>query len=134
MVLALCLLLVLWQCFRAPTDGLSPFPWAPSHLNAPAACCTPGANSSAWFNSRYNMAMGPLLMGTAHELSSDVVQWWLVSEGMGRNVGFFPGSLNLFAVGQGQGQVRQVQWGMKGVQGPQLTTLPTSLGCPTPFS
>uniref|UniRef100_A0A8C0AN54 CMP-N-acetylneuraminate-beta-galactosamide-alpha-2,3-sialyltransferase 2 n=1 Tax=Buteo japonicus TaxID=224669 RepID=A0A8C0AN54_9AVES len=98
-VLALCLLLVLWQCFRAPTDGLSPFPWAPSHLNAPAACCTPGANSSAWFNSRYNMAMGPLLTGAAHELSSDVVQWWLVSGGMGRNAGFFPGFLNLFAVG-----------------------------------
>ncbi|KAM9585596.1 CMP-N-acetylneuraminate-beta-galactosamide-alpha-2,3-sialyltransferase 2-like isoform 1-T6 [Morphnus guianensis] len=80
-VLALCLLLVLWQCFRAPTDGLSPFPWALSRLNAPAACCTPGTNSSAWFNSRYNTAVGPLLMGAAHELSSDVVQWWLTLQG-----------------------------------------------------
>nr|XP_009476339.1 PREDICTED: CMP-N-acetylneuraminate-beta-galactosamide-alpha-2,3-sialyltransferase 2-like [Pelecanus crispus] len=75
-VLALCLLLVLWQCFRAPTDGLGPFPWAPSLLNTPAARCTASANGSAWFNARYNTAMGPLLTGTAHELSADVVQWW----------------------------------------------------------
>lgn len=110
-VLALCLLLVLWQCFRAPMDGLRPFPWAPSLLDAPAACCTAWANSSTWFNTRYNMAMGPLLTGAAHELSSDVIQWWLVSGGMGRSSGLFPGSPNMFAVGQGQGQVRQMQWG-----------------------
>ncbi|XP_064321195.1 CMP-N-acetylneuraminate-beta-galactosamide-alpha-2,3-sialyltransferase 2 isoform X2 [Phalacrocorax carbo] len=76
-VLALCLLLVLWQCFRAPTNDLSPFPWAPSLLNASTAHCTARSNGSAWFNARYNMAMGPLLTGTAHELSSDVVRWWL---------------------------------------------------------
>ena len=105
MVLALCLLLVLWHYFRAPTDGLSFFPWAPSLLDAPAARCTAGTNGSAWFNARYNMSMGPLLTGTAHELSSDVVQWWLVSRGMGGSSGLFPGSQNLFAVGQGQGQV-----------------------------
>ncbi|KAM6243483.1 CMP-N-acetylneuraminate-beta-galactosamide-alpha-2,3-sialyltransferase 2-like isoform 2-T6 [Spheniscus humboldti] len=80
-VLALCLLLVLWQCFRASMDGLGPFPWAPSLLDTPAAHCTAGANSSAWFNARYNMAMGPLLTGAAHELSSDVVQWWLTLQG-----------------------------------------------------
>ncbi|XP_009636171.1 CMP-N-acetylneuraminate-beta-galactosamide-alpha-2,3-sialyltransferase 2-like isoform X2 [Egretta garzetta] len=80
-VLALCLLLVLWQCFRAPMDGLHPFPWAPSLLDAPAACCTTWANSSTWFNTRYNMAMGPLLTGAAHELSSDVIQWWLTLQG-----------------------------------------------------
>lgn len=120
-VLALCLLLVLWQCFRAPMDGLGPFPWAPSLLDAPAAHCTAGANSSAWFNARYNMAMGPLLTGAAHELSSDVVQWWLVSGGTGKSSGVFSGSQNLFVVGQGQDQVRQMRWGMKGMQGPQLT-------------
>ncbi|XP_063206543.1 CMP-N-acetylneuraminate-beta-galactosamide-alpha-2,3-sialyltransferase 2-like isoform X3 [Chroicocephalus ridibundus] len=80
-VLALCLLLVLWQCLRAPTDGLSPFPWAPSLLVSPAARCTASANSSTWFNTRYDMAVGPLLTGTAHELSSDVVQWWLTLQG-----------------------------------------------------
>lgn len=109
MVLALCLLLVLWQCLRAPTDGLSPFPWAPSLLVSPAARCTASANSSTWFNTRYDMAVGPLLMGTAHELSSDVVQWWLVSGGMGTSSWLFPGSSNPFAVGQGQGQVGQMQ-------------------------
>ncbi|KAM6340998.1 CMP-N-acetylneuraminate-beta-galactosamide-alpha-2,3-sialyltransferase 2-like isoform 4-T7 [Alca torda] len=80
-VLALCLLLVLWQCFRAPTDGISPFPGAPSLLVSPAARCTASANRSTWFNAHYNMAMGPLLTGTAHELSSDVVQWWLTLQG-----------------------------------------------------
>ncbi|KFQ69899.1 CMP-N-acetylneuraminate-beta-galactosamide-alpha-2, 3-sialyltransferase 2, partial [Phaethon lepturus] len=43
--------------------------------------CTVGTNGSAWFNARYNMAIGPLLMGTAHELSSDVIQWWLTLQG-----------------------------------------------------
>lgn len=83
-VLALCLLLGLWQCFRAPTDGPSLFPWAPSSLNVPATRCTASANGSAWFNSRYNTAVRPLLTGTAHELSADVVQWWLVSRGTPR--------------------------------------------------
>ncbi|XP_027639569.1 CMP-N-acetylneuraminate-beta-galactosamide-alpha-2,3-sialyltransferase 2-like isoform X1 [Falco biarmicus] len=80
-VLILCLLLVLWQCFRAPTDGLSPFPGPPLLLDTPATCCTAVANGSAWFNTHYDMAMGPLLKGTAHELSSDVVQWWLTLQG-----------------------------------------------------
>ncbi|XP_042656701.1 CMP-N-acetylneuraminate-beta-galactosamide-alpha-2,3-sialyltransferase 1-like isoform X2 [Tyto alba] len=79
-VLALCLLLVLWQSFRAPTDGLGSSPWAPS-FDTPAAHCTVSTNSSAWFNARYNMAMGPLLTSAAHELSSDVVQWWLTLQG-----------------------------------------------------
>lgn len=81
-VLALCLLLVLWQCFRAPLDGLGPFPGTPSLLDTPADHCTASANGSTWFNTRYNMVMGPLLMGAAHELPSDVVQWWLVSGSM----------------------------------------------------
>ncbi|PKU44153.1 cmp-n-acetylneuraminate-beta-galactosamide-alpha- -sialyltransferase 2-like [Limosa lapponica baueri] len=81
LVLALCLLLVLWQCFRVPTHGLGPFPWTPSLLDTPAARCTARANHSRWFDARYNMAMGPLLMGAAHELSSDVVQWWLTLQG-----------------------------------------------------
>uniref|UniRef100_A0A8C8AAW1 CMP-N-acetylneuraminate-beta-galactosamide-alpha-2,3-sialyltransferase 2 n=1 Tax=Otus sunia TaxID=257818 RepID=A0A8C8AAW1_9STRI len=80
-VLALCLLLVLWQCFRAPTDGLGPFPGAPSLLDAPAARCGASTNSSAWFSARYNTSTGPLLTGAAHELSSDVVQWWLTLQG-----------------------------------------------------
>ncbi|XP_074744692.1 CMP-N-acetylneuraminate-beta-galactosamide-alpha-2,3-sialyltransferase 2-like isoform X3 [Strix uralensis] len=80
-VLALCLLLVLWQCFRAPTDGLGPFPWAPSLFDTPAARCGASTNSSAWFSARYNMSMEPLLTGAAHELSSDVVQWWLTLQG-----------------------------------------------------
>ncbi|NXW96991.1 SIA4B sialyltransferase, partial [Larus smithsonianus] len=54
---------------------------APSLLVSPAARCTASANSSTWFNTRYDMAVGPLLMGTAHELSSDVVQWWLTLQG-----------------------------------------------------
>ncbi|XP_057262382.1 CMP-N-acetylneuraminate-beta-galactosamide-alpha-2,3-sialyltransferase 2-like [Pezoporus wallicus] len=85
-VLALCLLLVLWQCFQAPRGGISPFPQAPSHLGAPAAYCTTSTNSSTWFNARYNTTMRPLLTGTAHELSSDVVQWWLTLQGPSRGV------------------------------------------------
>ncbi|KAM6053554.1 CMP-N-acetylneuraminate-beta-galactosamide-alpha-2,3-sialyltransferase 2-like isoform 2-T3 [Chlamydotis macqueenii] len=80
-VLALCLLLVLWQCFRAPTDGLDPFPWGSSVLHAPTAPCPGATNGSAWFDTRYNMAAGPLLTGAAHQLSSDVVQWWLTLQG-----------------------------------------------------
>ncbi|KFP69856.1 CMP-N-acetylneuraminate-beta-galactosamide-alpha-2, 3-sialyltransferase 2, partial [Acanthisitta chloris] len=38
-------------------------------------------NSSAWFSARYDAAVGPLLTGAAHELSSDVVQWWLTLQG-----------------------------------------------------
>ncbi|XP_065705976.2 CMP-N-acetylneuraminate-beta-galactosamide-alpha-2,3-sialyltransferase 2-like [Patagioenas fasciata] len=80
-VLALCGLLALWQCFRAPSDNLGPLPGAPSLLNTPAARCTAGANSSAWFHTRYDAAMGPLLTGAAHELSPDVVRWWLTLQG-----------------------------------------------------
>ncbi|KFO76212.1 CMP-N-acetylneuraminate-beta-galactosamide-alpha-2, 3-sialyltransferase 2, partial [Cuculus canorus] len=43
--------------------------------------CTAGTMGSAWFNAHYNTAMGPLLTSTAHELSSDVVQWWLTLQG-----------------------------------------------------
>ncbi|KAM6404265.1 CMP-N-acetylneuraminate-beta-galactosamide-alpha-2,3-sialyltransferase 2-like [Rhynochetos jubatus] len=90
-VLALCLLLALWQCFRAPTDGFSPYPWAPSLLDTPAARCPASTNSSAWFNTRYNVATGPLLTGADHELSSDVIQWWLTLQGT-------PGGIQLQAV------------------------------------
>ncbi|NXK46217.1 SIA4B sialyltransferase, partial [Chauna torquata] len=47
----------------------------------PTTHCPPSANGSAWFNARYNMSVGPLLTGTAHELSLDVVQWWLTLQG-----------------------------------------------------
>lgn len=97
MVLALCLLLVLWQCFQAPRGGISPFPQAPSHRDTPAAYCTTSTNGSTWFNARYNTTIGPLLTGTAHELSSDVVQWWLVSRGMGGRSGL---SLGLSVMGR----------------------------------
>ncbi|NWH61505.1 SIA4B sialyltransferase, partial [Geococcyx californianus] len=50
-------------------------------LDTPAAHCTADTNGSAWFNARYNMAMGPLLSSTAHKLPSDVVQWWLTLQG-----------------------------------------------------
>ncbi|XP_027758605.1 CMP-N-acetylneuraminate-beta-galactosamide-alpha-2,3-sialyltransferase 2-like [Empidonax traillii] len=80
-VLALCLLLALWQCFRALTDGLGPVPWAPSLLHAPGARCPARANSSAWFHERYEAAVGPLLTGAAQELSADVLQWWLTLQG-----------------------------------------------------
>ncbi|NXU47328.1 SIA4B sialyltransferase, partial [Turnix velox] len=43
----------------------------------PAAHCTAGTNGSSWFRAHYNKAVSPLLMGTDHELSPDVVQWWL---------------------------------------------------------
>ncbi|NXN22461.1 SIA4B sialyltransferase, partial [Nycticryphes semicollaris] len=46
-----------------------------------SACCTARANGSTWFNACYNMAMGPLLMGATHELSPDVVRWWLTLQG-----------------------------------------------------
>ncbi|NXP17139.1 SIA4B sialyltransferase, partial [Scytalopus superciliaris] len=47
----------------------------------PAVHCTARPNSSAWFNNRYETAVVPLLTGAAHELSSDVVQWWLTLQG-----------------------------------------------------
>ncbi|XP_064023590.1 CMP-N-acetylneuraminate-beta-galactosamide-alpha-2,3-sialyltransferase 2-like isoform X2 [Pogoniulus pusillus] len=77
MVLALCLVLVLWQCFRAPTDSLRPLSRAPSFLSAPPASCGARANSSAWFCARYDAAVEPLLKRTAPELPPDVVRWWL---------------------------------------------------------
>ncbi|XP_075295125.1 CMP-N-acetylneuraminate-beta-galactosamide-alpha-2,3-sialyltransferase 2-like [Opisthocomus hoazin] len=85
-LLALCLLLVLWQCFRAPTAGLGSFPWAPALLGAPTARCLAPANSSAWFDARYDAAAEPLLTGAAHELPADVVQWWLTLQGPPRDV------------------------------------------------
>ncbi|NWR91586.1 SIA4B sialyltransferase, partial [Furnarius figulus] len=47
----------------------------------PPARCAARANSSAWFNERFQTAVVPLLTGAAHELSSDVVQWWLTLQG-----------------------------------------------------
>uniref|UniRef100_A0A8C5IPU7 Uncharacterized protein n=1 Tax=Junco hyemalis TaxID=40217 RepID=A0A8C5IPU7_JUNHY len=54
--------------------------WVPSLLHTPTAHCTTPTNSSAWFNTHYKATIGPLLTGAHHELSSDVVQWWLISE------------------------------------------------------
>ncbi|NXN13844.1 SIA4B sialyltransferase, partial [Indicator maculatus] len=39
--------------------------------------CGTRTNSSEWFSARYEAAVGPLLTGTAPQLSSDVLQWWL---------------------------------------------------------
>ncbi|NXS59246.1 SIA4B sialyltransferase, partial [Brachypteracias leptosomus] len=50
------------------------------------APCTTSINNSSWFNARYNTDMGLLLMGTAHELSSDVIQWWLTLQGSSSSV------------------------------------------------
>ncbi|NXL65426.1 SIA4B sialyltransferase, partial [Chordeiles acutipennis] len=54
---------------------------APSLLDTPAARCIVGTNGSAWFSARYNVTVGPLLTSAAHELSPDVVQWWLTLQG-----------------------------------------------------
>ncbi|XP_051489491.1 CMP-N-acetylneuraminate-beta-galactosamide-alpha-2,3-sialyltransferase 2-like [Apus apus] len=91
-VLALCLLLLLWQSFRAPRDG----PGAPSRL-APRARC-PGTNSSAWFSARYDPAVEPLLPGRAPELPAEVVQWWLSLQGPSRAVQLQPIIRQLFTV------------------------------------
>ncbi|NXS97562.1 SIA4B sialyltransferase, partial [Jacana jacana] len=47
----------------------------------PAACCTARANGSAWVSACCKEALGPLLMGAAHELPPDVVRWWLTLQG-----------------------------------------------------
>ncbi|NXO02475.1 SIA4B sialyltransferase, partial [Rhinopomastus cyanomelas] len=47
----------------------------------PSTRCTAGTSSSAWFTSRYNVTVRPLLTGAPRELSSDVVQWWLTLQG-----------------------------------------------------
>ncbi|NXB12727.1 SIA4B sialyltransferase, partial [Cnemophilus loriae] len=47
----------------------------------PTACCTAPANSSVWFNACYKAAIGLLPTGADHELSLDVVQWWLTPQG-----------------------------------------------------
>ncbi|NXY63404.1 SIA4B sialyltransferase, partial [Callaeas wilsoni] len=54
---------------------------APSLLHTPPARCTARANNSAWFNARYKAAVRPLLTSADHELSSNVVQWWLTLQG-----------------------------------------------------
>ncbi|XP_068768808.1 CMP-N-acetylneuraminate-beta-galactosamide-alpha-2,3-sialyltransferase 2-like isoform X2 [Struthio camelus] len=77
-VVALCLLLFLWQYFRAPTAGIGHFFWSPSLLDVRLQPhCTVSVNSSAWFNTRYDAAVGPLLTVRAQNLSSDVIHWWL---------------------------------------------------------
>ncbi|NWH35992.1 SIA4B sialyltransferase, partial [Chloropsis hardwickii] len=53
----------------------------PSLLHSPTAHRTTPTNSTAWFNTHYKAAIGPLLMGADHELSSDVVQCWLTLQG-----------------------------------------------------
>ncbi|POI36015.1 hypothetical protein CIB84_000233 [Bambusicola thoracicus] len=75
LLLALCLLLGLWLLFRASVSGLG----LPPAL--PTVRCTASANASAWFSARYDAAAGPLLTGPAHELSPDVVHWWLTLQG-----------------------------------------------------
>lgn len=77
LVLALCLPLGLWLLFRASVSGLGLPP------SLPTVRCTASANASAWFSARYDAAAGPLLTGPAHELSPDVVHWWLVSGARG---------------------------------------------------
>ncbi|NXC60740.1 SIA4B sialyltransferase, partial [Aleadryas rufinucha] len=49
--------------------------------HSPAIHCTAHTNSSTWFNACYTAAIRPPLMGADHELSSDVVQWWLTLQG-----------------------------------------------------
>ncbi|XP_024998062.1 CMP-N-acetylneuraminate-beta-galactosamide-alpha-2,3-sialyltransferase 2 isoform X1 [Gallus gallus] len=75
LVLALCLPLGLWLLFRASVSGLGLPP------SLPTVRCTASANASAWFSARYDAAAGPLLTGPAHELSPDVVHWWLTLQG-----------------------------------------------------
>lgn len=128
-VLALCLLL--WQYFRALTDGIGPVCWVPFFLHTPTAHCTTPTNSSAWFNARYQAGTGPLLRGADYKLSWDVVQWWLVSEAMGRSLLVFPGSLNVFTVGVGP---RTDMMGTEGCRDPSsilppLHTLSPGLFC-----
>ncbi|NWI90212.1 SIA4B sialyltransferase, partial [Pitta sordida] len=48
--------------------------------------CTTRSNSSTWFKDRYETAIEPLLTGAAHELSSDVVRWWLTLQGPTKGV------------------------------------------------
>lgn len=92
LVLALCLPLGLWLLFRASVSGLGLPP------SLPTVRCTASANVSAWFSARYDAAAGPLLTGPAHELSPDVVHWWLVSGARGE-LGSLPGSFSLLAAG-----------------------------------
>ncbi|NWW17896.1 SIA4B sialyltransferase, partial [Falcunculus frontatus] len=53
----------------------------PSLFHSPTAHCTARTNSFSWFNTHYKATIGPLLTGADHELSSDVVQWWLALQG-----------------------------------------------------
>lgn len=135
MVLALCLLLVLWQCFRAPTDGRSLSPRAPSSLNVPAIRCATSASGSAWFDARYNPAVRPLLTGTAHELSADVVQWWLVSRGMTLwEPGALPGLPHPVCGGSGpRASWTDVKGGEQGAGTPGFPTPPHLWGVLHPF-
>ncbi|XP_050838246.1 CMP-N-acetylneuraminate-beta-galactosamide-alpha-2,3-sialyltransferase 2-like [Serinus canaria] len=66
---------------RALTDGIGSVFWVPSLLHTPTGHCTAPTNSSAWFNTCYKAAIRSLLTGAHHELSSDVVQWWLTLQG-----------------------------------------------------
>ncbi|OXB56236.1 hypothetical protein ASZ78_011137 [Callipepla squamata] len=75
LALAACLLLGLWWSLRVSTSG----PRLPPSL--PTVRCSVGANVSAWFGARYDAAVGPLLTGPAHELSPDVLRWWLTLQG-----------------------------------------------------
>uniref|UniRef100_A0A8C3Y439 Uncharacterized protein n=1 Tax=Catharus ustulatus TaxID=91951 RepID=A0A8C3Y439_CATUS len=86
-----------WSCGNVSEPSqMAPFlsfGFPPSSTPLLPACCPGPTNSSALFNCK--AAIGPLLMGADHELSSDVLQWWLVSDAMSRSLWVFPGSLNL---------------------------------------
>ncbi|XP_062445213.1 CMP-N-acetylneuraminate-beta-galactosamide-alpha-2,3-sialyltransferase 2-like [Rhea pennata] len=85
-LVALGLVLFLWQYFRAPMASTVHFFWSPSLLDARleplvTVPCTSNVNSSAWFNARYNATVGLLLTVQAQDLSADVIQWWLRLQG-----------------------------------------------------
>ncbi|XP_072206043.1 CMP-N-acetylneuraminate-beta-galactosamide-alpha-2,3-sialyltransferase 2-like isoform X3 [Excalfactoria chinensis] len=92
LALALCVPLGLWLLFRASVSGLGLPP------SLPTVRCSSSANASAWFSARYDAAVGPLLSGPAHELSPDVVQWWLTLQGPPSTAPLRNIIQNLFAV------------------------------------
>uniref|UniRef100_A0A8C4XRZ6 Uncharacterized protein n=1 Tax=Falco tinnunculus TaxID=100819 RepID=A0A8C4XRZ6_FALTI len=67
--------------FPSPRGWPQPVIWGsatPRHPCCLLHCC---CQWLCTFNAHYDMALGCLLKGTAHELSSDMVQWWLTLQG-----------------------------------------------------
>ncbi|NXX77996.1 SIA4B sialyltransferase, partial [Urocolius indicus] len=62
--------------------------------------CAARRNGSAWFSARYDAAVGPLLTATAHQLPSNVLQWWLSLQGPRHGVELQPIIQQLFSVVQ----------------------------------